>query len=72
MLKMSSENFKQVFLWIQGIDVFHYYNQINNTLKNIEIIPPSIEAFDNILMKRSIGKLDFPQEFVRYKKMYEL
>lgn len=54
MLEILSKNYKKVHLWIQGMNDVHYYNEINLGFKNIELLPPTMEAFDKILLKTNI------------------
>nr|WP_315134034.1 polysaccharide pyruvyl transferase family protein [uncultured Flavobacterium sp.] len=54
MLQILSENYSKVYLWIQGMDDIHYYNEIKRELKNIELVPPTIEAYNEILRKPKI------------------
>jgi len=54
MLRILSENYSKVYLWIQGMNDFHYYNEINENFHNIELISPSIEAYNALLEKGSI------------------
>lgn len=49
MLRILDENYEKVYLWIQGINDYHYYNKINQDFKNIEFVPPTIEAYNSIL-----------------------
>lgn len=49
MLQILSKNYEKVYLWIQGMDDLHYFNTINDGLNNIEIVNPTLEAYDNIL-----------------------
>ena len=54
MLEILSINYKKVHLWIQGMDDVHYYNEIKGSLNNIELIPPTIEAYNEVLQKPNI------------------
>ncbi len=54
MLEILSKNYKKVHLWIQGMNDVHYYNEINSGFKNIELLPPTMEAFDKILLNTNI------------------
>lgn len=56
MLKILSDNYDSVYLWIQGMNDFHYYNEINENFQNIEFISPSIEAYNAVLAK---GNIDY-------------
>lgn len=42
------KNYDKVYCWIQGDDDFEYFNKFNN-IENIELIPPTKEAYNNIL-----------------------
>lgn len=57
MLEILSQNYNTVYLWIQGMDDVHYYNEINTGWANIELLPPTMEAFDKILLKPNIDYL---------------
>ena len=54
MLEILSKNYKKVYLWIQGMNDLPYFNDINSGFNNIELLSPTIEAFDNILQKENI------------------
>lgn len=54
MLKILSENYSKVYLWIQGLSDLNYYDEIRGDLNNIELIPPTIEAFDEMLNKSNV------------------
>lgn len=56
MLKILSDNYKVVNVWIQGMDDLPYLEEISENLKNIVIIPPTIEAYDHLLKN---GNLDY-------------
>src|SRR5690606_28898415 len=56
MLRILSENYDKVHLWIQGINDFHYYNEIQENFQNIEFVPPTIEAYNALLEK---GNIDY-------------
>ncbi|WP_405247878.1 polysaccharide pyruvyl transferase family protein [Cellulophaga sp. Asnod2-G02] len=49
MLKLLDDNYEKVYLWIQGMNDYHYYNKLNKGFKNIEFISPTIEAYNSIL-----------------------
>lgn len=49
MLKLLDDNYEKVYLWIQGMNDYHYYNELNRGFKNIEFVPPTIEAYNSIL-----------------------
>jgi polysaccharide pyruvyl transferase WcaK-like protein len=54
MLEILSKNYKKVHLWIQGIDDVQYYNEMSSGLNNIVLLPPTMEAFDKILLNTNI------------------
>ena len=54
MLQILSENYKKVFVWIQGMNDFHYLNEIKGDLNNIELIDPTVEAYNSILKRPNI------------------
>lgn len=54
MLEILSKNYKKVHLWIQGMDDLQYYNEIKSGLNNIELLPPTLEAFDKFLLNTNI------------------
>ena len=56
MLSILSNNYNKVYLWIQGMNDFHYFNEINENFQNIEFISPSIESY-NALLER--GNIDY-------------
>jgi polysaccharide pyruvyl transferase WcaK-like protein len=57
MLKLLDENYEKVYLWIQGMNDYHYYNKINKGFKNIEFVQPTIEAYNKILDRPDIDYL---------------
>lgn len=55
MLEILSKHYEKVYLWAQGADDLHYLNELNViSQKNIVILPPTIEAYDTILLKKNI------------------
>jgi len=56
MIGILQKNYQRVFLWIQGSMDFEYYKTLNIEGK-IELIPPTLKAYDEILM--NIDSLDF-------------
>lgn len=54
MLEFLSKNYETVYLWIQGIADLAYYDEIKSNIKNIELIAPTIEAFDKILEEEDL------------------
>ncbi|SFE41842.1 polysaccharide pyruvyl transferase family protein [Sunxiuqinia elliptica] len=51
MLTMLSNNYEKVLLWVQGYEDIIYLNELDQSIKNIDIIPPSLEALDAALSK---------------------
>jgi len=50
-------NYKKVYFWPQGIEDFNYLCYIlNGNLSDIQVIPPKLEAFKNILQE---GDIDY-------------
>ncbi len=56
MLKILSKNYKKVYLWIQSFLDLEYLNEIGLNIQNLEIVPPTLEAYDNLLKK---GDIDY-------------
>jgi hypothetical protein len=56
MLKILSGKYDKVYLWIQSFQDLYYLEEIHHELKNIELIPPTIEAFDSLLKR---GDVDY-------------
>jgi polysaccharide pyruvyl transferase WcaK-like protein len=54
MLDILSANYNKVYLWIQGLGDINYFQSINNGFKNIEFIPPTIEAYNEILKRKNV------------------
>ncbi|WP_051892105.1 polysaccharide pyruvyl transferase family protein [Arenibacter algicola] len=54
MLEILSQNYKKVHLWIQGMNDVYYYNEISSGFNNIELLPPTMEAYNKILLKKNI------------------
>ncbi len=54
MLKILSTNYNKVHLWIQGLDDLLYFDCIKKELNNIVLIPPTIEAFNEILKHNNV------------------
>lgn len=48
MIDIVKKNYSNVYCWIQGDRDFDYFNKFNN-IENVEIIPPTKEAYENIL-----------------------
>lgn len=51
MLEILSKNYDKVHLWIQGLADLEFYDEINTGFKNIELLPPTMEAFNKILLQ---------------------
>lgn len=56
MLQILCANYKTVYLWIQGFNDLIYLNEISPIDNNIVIIPPTLEAYDELLKK---GNIDY-------------
>lgn len=54
MLEILSQNYNKVHLWIQGLEDFTYFNEIKKKINNIELIPPTLEAYNTILSQKKI------------------
>ncbi|QGY43923.1 polysaccharide pyruvyl transferase family protein [Maribellus comscasis] len=54
MLEILSRNYDTVFLWLQSYDDLVYLNEIQDGIQNIEIIPPTLEAYDMLLKKGGV------------------
>ena len=54
MLEILKENYEKVYLWIQGGDDFEYFESLG--VDGIEIVAPSLEKYDEILMS---GNIDY-------------
>ena len=54
MIKILSGNYQKVYLWIQGFEDLSYLEEIHPDSRNIEIVPPTVEAFDNILKNKNV------------------
>ena len=55
MLDILSNNYKKVYLWIQGLNDAYYYKEIlHQSDNNIEVLPPTLEAFDSMASEQSI------------------
>lgn len=48
MIDIVQKNYSKVYCWIQGDRDLDYFNKFSNT-ENIELIPPSKDAYENIL-----------------------
>ncbi|TDO02676.1 polysaccharide pyruvyl transferase family protein [Sunxiuqinia elliptica] len=51
MLTMLSNHYETVLLWVQGYEDIVYLNELNQNIRNIDIIPPTLEALDAALSK---------------------
>lgn len=54
MLEILANNYSRVYLWVQGLEDLNYFKSLDLNLNNIELLPPSIEAFNEILRKKNI------------------
>lgn len=53
MINILCRNYETVYLWLQGFNDYNYFKQLK--LKNdIKIIGPSLEKYDNLLMRGDI------------------
>lgn len=53
MLETLKEHYKKVYIWIQGLKDYEYLDSLVN-LDDFEIVPPTLEALDSILMGEDI------------------
>jgi polysaccharide pyruvyl transferase WcaK-like protein len=56
MIKILCNNYKKVYLWLQGRGDFEYFNSLNIDKNRIEILPPQLDVFDSLLNE---GNIDF-------------
>ncbi len=56
LIQILVKNYKNVYFWIQGSNDLNYFNSINTT-ENIELISPTLAAYDHILTNTK--SLDF-------------
>lgn len=54
MLDTLSKKYKKVYLWIQGMNDVYYFNDIASKLNNVELLAPTIEAYNEILKRPNI------------------
>jgi polysaccharide pyruvyl transferase WcaK-like protein len=53
LFKLVADHYKEIYVFLQGAGDFDYvFNTLN--LKNIKIIPPNLEAYDNILFEQDV------------------
>lgn len=52
MIKKLKEQYSSVYFWPQGSKDLEYFNKFN--VNNINILPPSLEAYDNLLENNNI------------------
>ncbi len=52
-IDILKRNYNKVYFWIQGSSDLKYFNTLENT-KDIEIVPPSLHAFQNILINKKV------------------
>lgn len=57
MLEILLSNYKEVYLWVQGLEDVHYLDQIYPNAHRIKLVPPSLTAYDEILKQESIEYL---------------
>ena len=53
LINILNRNYKNVYFWIQGMFDLEYLNELKDT-KNIKLIPPTLEAFSEILNRENI------------------
>lgn len=59
MLSILTSNYNVVYLWLQGIGDFEYYNAIKNNIimnEKIQLLSPTVDAWDRVL---SIPDIDY-------------
>ena len=54
MLMILSKNFNKVYLWIQSFLDLEYLDEIGLDIPNLELIPPTVEAYDEVLNQGGI------------------
>lgn len=50
LLKILRDNYRMLYFWVQGIDDLEYLNSLG-PIDDICIIPPSVNAYENVLVK---------------------
>lgn len=53
LIDILKKSYKEVFFWIQGDQDLAYFNKISNT-EGIKIIPPSLLAYDKLLLEDNL------------------
>lgn len=51
MLEVLSDNYKNVYLWIQGTKDYDYFKELEFNSEKIRLVPPNLESYDAILEK---------------------
>jgi len=51
LLEILCNNYRNVYLWLQGSNDFEYFKSLKLDNQRIKIIPPNLKAFDSILEK---------------------
>lgn len=54
MIEILQRNYKNVYFWVQGKEDLSYIETLNINLEEIIIVPPSLQAFDQILKSTDI------------------
>lgn len=49
-LNILSENYKKVYLWLQGLEDYQYFKSLSINNQNIVIVDSSLGAYENILI----------------------
>ncbi len=53
LIEILNENYKEVYFWIQGVFDWEYLQTLKHT-QNIKIIPPTLKAFEEVLVQNEI------------------
>ncbi len=51
MIKTLCDEYDNVYLWLQGLGDYEYYQQLDLKSKQIHLIPPNLDKYDSILEK---------------------
>lgn len=51
MLENLCENYRNVYLWLQGVQDYDYFKELNFKKDKIKLVPPNLDAYDSILEK---------------------
>jgi len=51
MLEILCDNYKNVYLWLQGTMDYDYFKELKLNSEKIKLIPPNLESYDAILEK---------------------